>query len=492
MIGATLLTEIVTLASAVSSLFGGDSQTLLSGSRPSFSETCQEIASSISSASNIYDPNSAKYLEDILHWTSSSSQYAACSLEPGTAADIGAALRILGRTRTPFAVKGGGHATNPGFSSTEGVQIAMTRFDEVVYDSKTQTVTIGAGQTWDAVYAALEPYGVNVAGGRIAGVGVAGYTLGGGYSWHTNQYGLTIDSVLGYELVMPNGTVIDVTETSSPDLFFALKGGMNNYGIVTKFTFKTFSQTKVWGGIISYSEDVLDQFIAATANFAANNTDPKAGIIALYRSSRGQFGTALNIFYDAPTPPPGVFDEFLAIPWSTREVSTRSFLSFVKSLLSPFHPARFVFNTVSVTSYPVDFIQSMINETHYWSKHLPEDVSSFSYDVQPFLPSLFDHNTTPTAYPPSRAQALYPFNFHFLWRAPSSDEAVYDATRRTARTLWARANMDLDDQAVVYPNYGIFDTPVEHLYGEHVPRLRAIKKAVDPEDVMGLAGGFKI
>lgn len=77
-------------------------------------------------------------------------------------------------------IKGGGHSANPGFSSTEGVHIAMSRFSEVVYDSTAQTATIGAGLVWDDVYEALEPHGVNVVGGRVTGVGVAGFTLGGG------------------------------------------------------------------------------------------------------------------------------------------------------------------------------------------------------------------------------------------------------------------------------------------------------------------------
>jgi FAD/FMN-containing dehydrogenase len=80
----------------------------------------------------------------------------------------------------PFAVKGGGHATNPGFSSTRGVQIAMTRFNETKVDLASRTVEVVAGLNWDQVYAVLKPTGVNVVGGRIPGVGVAGLTLGGG------------------------------------------------------------------------------------------------------------------------------------------------------------------------------------------------------------------------------------------------------------------------------------------------------------------------
>jgi FAD/FMN-containing dehydrogenase len=79
-------------------------------------------------------------------------------------------------------VKGGGHTTNPGFSSTRGVQIAMSRFNETKVDLTSGTVEVGPGLAWDQVYATLEPTGVNVVGGRIPGVGVAGLTLGGGES----------------------------------------------------------------------------------------------------------------------------------------------------------------------------------------------------------------------------------------------------------------------------------------------------------------------
>jgi FAD/FMN-containing dehydrogenase len=82
--------------------------------------------------------------------------------------------------RTPFAVKGGGHTTNPGFSSTTGVQIAMTRFSQVVVNKTASLVEVGAGLIWDDVYKALDGTGLNVVGGRVSGVGVAGFTLGGG------------------------------------------------------------------------------------------------------------------------------------------------------------------------------------------------------------------------------------------------------------------------------------------------------------------------
>ena len=136
-------------------------------------------------------------------------------------------------------MKGGGHATSPGFSSTEGVQIAMARFNETKVNHEDETVTVGSGLTWGQVYNALNSTGVNVVGGRVPEVGVAGLTLGGGkcqlladvqadvefytgYSFKTNQFGLAIDNIAAYNLVLPNGTIKTVT-SQDEDLWFALR-----------------------------------------------------------------------------------------------------------------------------------------------------------------------------------------------------------------------------------------------------------------------------
>jgi len=109
-------------------------------------------------------------------------------------------MKIIRDSRVPFAVKGGGHSMNPGFSSTIGVHIAMRRFSTTTFHQDSQTVDVGSGQIWDDVYQALQPYNISVLGGRVTGVGVGGFTLGGGYGWKSSQYGLTIDTILEYEV----------------------------------------------------------------------------------------------------------------------------------------------------------------------------------------------------------------------------------------------------------------------------------------------------
>ncbi|KAA1474522.1 FAD-binding domain-containing protein [Dentipellis sp. KUC8613] len=255
---------------------------------------CNSIAKQISSSSSVYYPDSPNYGFDISHWSNLSSHSAVCSVEPGSAGDVS------------HIIKGGGHTTNPGFSSTNGVQVSMTRFSNVVYDASSHTVEIGAGLVWGDVYAALEPHGVNVVGGRVATVGVAGLILGGGMSYNTNQYGLSIDNVVAYELVLPNGKVTTVT-SKDKDLFWGLKGGFNNFGVVTKFTMKAYPQTEVWGGTVFVLPDNLDAANDAIAQFSANVTDPKAAIESAFTYYAGQVVLTIIIFYDAPTPPSGLF-----------------------------------------------------------------------------------------------------------------------------------------------------------------------------------------
>lgn len=110
-------------------------------------------------------------------------------------------MKFIGKYRVHFAIKGGGHSLNPGFSSTKGIHISMSRFNHVIYHEKNGTVDIGSGLIWDDVFKQLEPYNISVVGGRISGVGVGGLLLGGGYSWKSNQYGLSIDNIYGYEVI---------------------------------------------------------------------------------------------------------------------------------------------------------------------------------------------------------------------------------------------------------------------------------------------------
>ena len=112
--------------------------------------------------------------------------------------------------------------------------------------------------------------------------------------------------------------------------------------------------------------------------------------------------------------------------------------------------------------------------------------------AEPFVRSVFSHGG-PSAYPPDRSRVSFPSLMSISWLNSSLDETMTRALRKSANSLRAAALKDGQDvkKAPVYPNYALFDTPLEDMYGGNVPRLHAVRRAIDPEDVMGLAGGFK-
>ncbi|KAF8486357.1 FAD-binding domain-containing protein [Russula ochroleuca] len=444
--------------------------------------TCNKIAAAISGASQVFFPLTPEYLFDIEHAYSSSNEASACLVEPGSAEDVGEILRILGSTRTPFAVKGGGHATNPGFSSTRGVQIAMSRFNEIKIGLTSGTVEVGAGLTWDQVYEVLELTGVNVVGGRVSGIGVAGFTLGGGYSYLSNQYGLAVDNIAGYELVLPNGTVTIVT-SDDDDLWFGLRGGLNNFGIVTQFMFQSHPQGDIWAGFIYYSENELDAIKEVLVNFQQKNDDKAVLIVSLaYSLDQGVYCTIIY-FYDAPTPS-DIFEDFLAIPAAEGNVSTTSFSDFVQSLnpQPEFNGLRTFYNAAPVTQYSPAVFDAFVNQTKFWGAHLStldKNVTVISA-LEPFDKGLFSHGSG-SAYPTLSSLLTLPSN------GPTS-HSIKQWPLRYATSLADGQNVS---RAALYPNYALFGTPLEDMYGGNVERLQKIKAAVDPEDVMGLAGGWK-
>ncbi len=171
---------------------------------------------------------------------------------------------------------------------------------------------------WVDVYSFLEPKGLVVSGGRLAPIGVPGLLLGGGISFYGNQYGFACDNVVNYEIVLADGSVQNANAKSNSDLFWALKGGSSNFGIITRFDVQTFKSPKIWAGLHVVAEPYIPQFIAAIANYSASGiNDPLSGLVpAVVAGSPGSpnVGVAI-IFYDSATIAyPDCFKPFTDIP----------------------------------------------------------------------------------------------------------------------------------------------------------------------------------
>ncbi|KAI0206172.1 FAD binding domain-containing protein [Astrocystis sublimbata] len=259
-----------------------------------------------------------------------------CILMPTTTSEVSAIVSILASNNETFAVKSGGHNPNNGFASIDGGPLINTKnLDQVIFDPKTETVRVGPGNRWDEVSKALDGSGYTAVGGRIGNVGVGGYLLGGGLSFMSTEYGWAANSILEYEMVMANSSIVRVREDNHPDLFMALKGGGNNYGIVTSYLLQAYPQGDVWGGnlIFDATPEVTEAMLAAVRDFTENYDDEKAGIIV---TAERTLATLVDIwviflYYNGPEPPEKVFEKFFAI--SKFKINTTKTQS-IHSLLS--------------------------------------------------------------------------------------------------------------------------------------------------------------
>jgi FAD/FMN-containing dehydrogenase len=166
------------------------------------------------------------------------------------------------------SVRGGGHGA-PGYAVCDGdIMIDMCRMKGVRVDARRRTARVGAGATWGDFDREAQLFGLAVPGGTVSTTGVAGLTLGGGYGWLTRKHGLTLDSLLSVDLVTADGSAITVSKESDPELFWAIRGGGANFGVVTSFEFGLHDVgPTVLGGTLAWPFDQAHEVLRTYRDF---------------------------------------------------------------------------------------------------------------------------------------------------------------------------------------------------------------------------------
>ncbi|PYH88761.1 6-hydroxy-D-nicotine oxidase [Aspergillus ellipticus CBS 707.79] len=238
---------------------------------------------------------------------------------PTSAQEIATALTLCRFFNLRLSVRGGGHLQNPGFNSNHGgVVISMSKFDQVKLSEDKSTADIGLGLRWLDVYKALDLHGLAVAGGRIPTVGVPGLLLGGGISFQNSQYGIGA-----------MGVIVNSNADENTDLFWAVKGGGPNFGIITKMNLVTVPTTS-WSEARIYPPTAYESLVHGLMQYhEAIETDNRASLVWHATSQ----AILLVFFYCAPVEkPPAAFASFYDIPFLMNFVppGTRSIYELVQ------------------------------------------------------------------------------------------------------------------------------------------------------------------
>ncbi|KAI0114287.1 FAD-binding domain-containing protein [Hypoxylon sp. NC0597] len=247
------------------------------------------------------------------NWSQTAWKHPACIAVPDSTSDVQQLMKVLVANGAPFAIRSGGHSTNPFDANIDGgVLIALDKLNQVTYDAATGHALLGPGARWDAVYSALDPYNVTVVGGRVMNVGVGGLILGSGLSYLSDLYGLACDNVVGSEVVLADGSIVEATVEDHSDLYWALKGGTNNFGIVTRFKLSTYPIKQIWGGVQMYSLDQLPDVLQAYYEYQTTpHKDPYANLIVNLFPTNGS--VLLTLVYLKPVERPEAYKPFYSL-----------------------------------------------------------------------------------------------------------------------------------------------------------------------------------
>jgi FAD/FMN-containing dehydrogenase len=242
--------------------------------------TVQELREGI--LGEVITPADSRYDETRAVWNAMIDKRPALIIRCAGVADVIAAVQFARSQELEIAVRGGGHSL-PGFSTSDGgIVIDLSAMKGIRVDPDAERVVAQGGVTWRELDHETQAFGLALTGGLISTTGIAGFTLGGGIGWLMRKYGLTCDNLEAADLVTADGRLVRASEHENPDLYWGLRGGGGNFGIVTSFEFRLHRVgPTVLAGPIFFPGEQATQILRGYREYTADLPDEMTTLVNL-------------------------------------------------------------------------------------------------------------------------------------------------------------------------------------------------------------------
>jgi FAD/FMN-containing dehydrogenase len=395
-------------------------------------------------------------------------------------ADVAEAVRFAVAEGLEIAVRGGGHNVSGRAVVDGGIVIDLSLMRGVDVDPVARTARVQGGALWSDVNRETAVHGLAVTGGAVSSTGVGGYTLGGGLGWLMGMCGLAADNLVEAEVVLATGEVVRANRTEHPDLFWALRGGGGNFGVVTSFVFELHPVAEVIGGLVAHPIDAAADMLRFYGRFTADVPDELTVFAGLVHAPDGS-GMPLAVMVVCH-----------AGPRDRAEREVQPLLDFGSPAMAQVGPMPYpVMNTILDDAFPKGAM-------NYWKSTFVRGVSDGLVDTMisrfascpsPMSGILLEHfhgavtrvGREDTAVP-HRAPG-YNLLIPSVWTDPAANEANIAWTRETFAALQPEA---AEGRWLNY--YGDDEDPsaLDAAYGPNRARLGEVKQRYDPDNVFHL------
>jgi FAD/FMN-containing dehydrogenase len=243
---------------------------------------------------SVFLPGEADYARASRIWNGAVEHKPAVVVRCRTADEVRLAVRAARLRNFPLSVRGGGHDWVGRSLRHEGMVLDLSAMRRVVVDAKTRVATVAGGATATDVAGAARPYGLAAVTGNCGGVGMSGLTLGGGYGPLTPRFGLALDNLLAAEVALEDGSLVKADPDNNADLFWALRGGGGNFGVVTSMLVRLHDLREVLAGLILFPWSEARTVLRGYARFMSDAPDDLSVLAGLLPTPNGKPAVLLS------------------------------------------------------------------------------------------------------------------------------------------------------------------------------------------------------